>query len=130
MLDIGKPGEAGLLWERALTQDIGHPEAVYNYALYRWVSGITDDWAAVQAVLALSDDEQKTRLVERLAMLRQEDPEAQRSAEGQDLVTARRISFFVPGALYNENFFELSDIAVFNHCDDTTFWLAEITQGM
>ena len=121
MLDLGKPEEAEKLWERALTQDIGHPEAVYNYALYRWVSGITDDWAAVQAVLALSDNEQKTRLVERLAMLRQEDPEAWRNAEGQDLIHGTEDKFFVPGALYNKNFFELSDIAVFNHCDDTTF---------
>ena len=48
----------------------------------------------------------------------------------QDLIDGTEDKVFVPGALHNRNYFELSDIASSTTAMKLPFWSAEITRGM
>ena len=43
MLDLGRPDQSELLWERALEVDPRHPHTVYNRGLHRWRHGQVTD---------------------------------------------------------------------------------------
>lgn len=46
-IDLGKADEAEMLWKRALLSDQSHASSLYNFGLYKWRKGETDDRAAV-----------------------------------------------------------------------------------
>jgi len=50
LLDLGKVEEAKLLFQQAIELDPHHPEAVYNYGLFRWREADDTDTDVVKAI--------------------------------------------------------------------------------
>ena len=65
-LDLNKPEEAERLWKKALNDNRGHPQSVYNYGVYRWMHGKEDRLSLRQELLALNDSSVRTGLLRQL----------------------------------------------------------------
>ena len=74
-IDLGNPDTARTLFLKALELDPQHPDAVYNYGLFRWRRGlITDDEAIAEMkkVRDLNPSEEAAMHLARMEMERQE----------------------------------------------------------
>ncbi|WP_419703531.1 protein kinase domain-containing protein [Promicromonospora sp. NFX87] len=58
MLDLGRPDQSELLWERALEVDPRHPHTMYNRGLHRWRHGRATDAELVQELTGIAWSDQ------------------------------------------------------------------------
>lgn len=58
-LDLGKPEEAVLCWEEALSKNPFHIQSVYNKSLFEWEKGVADDVDAIERVKAVEKQNPK-----------------------------------------------------------------------
>ena len=71
-LDLGRRDEAVRLWEQAKELELGHPDTTYNFALYKWMSGEETDLYLLDEIDRVTDDERRTELHRKAAVVRGE----------------------------------------------------------
>ena len=75
-LDLGKQKEAEVLWERAAAMEQGHPDTMYNRALYQWIRGQDTDLHLLDEIDRITDPERRLELHRKAAVVRREVPDA------------------------------------------------------
>ena len=75
-LDLGKHKEAETLWEKAAGMEQGHPDTMYNRALYRWMMGQETDLYLLDEIDRITDPQRRLELHRKAAIVRREVPDA------------------------------------------------------
>ena len=74
-LDLGKTEEARALWEQAIDLEHGHPDTLYNRALFKWMSREETDLHLLDEINKVADLKKRRELHQKAAVVRHEYPD-------------------------------------------------------
>ena len=74
-LDLGKTKEARALWEQAIDLEHGHPDTLYNQALFKWMSREETDLHLLDEINKVADLKKRRELHQKAAAVRHEYPD-------------------------------------------------------